>query len=413
MSLDVTAYRNLTPAVAHETQLNAASASLPPWPVTETFLEYVRLESERGPHWTAAAARPVLEAGRADAAELLGCAPHNIAFGEVATRLWGSALGAVRLRPGARLLIAKSDWGGNHINAIRLAEAAGAVIEPLPILDDGGIDVERLAGLVDDRVAAICVSAVASSHGILQPVAEIGRLQRPEHCLYFVDAAQAAGQRPAGLAAWNADVVTAPARKWLRGPRGQAVMAVSDRALAQLREPPVLDIAGCPWSRLSGYDVNEDATRFESFEHSVAARAAFGSAIRYALKTGVEKIGAVIGDRLVHARRILSEVPGLKIQEGPGSDPAFLTFTLTGFIPRAVAAALAERSIHIAAVEPNTARADLVARGLLAVCRLSPHAYSTVREIDRCAGELLDLVRHAPKRHTPVFMPAETGRNAS
>ena len=410
MSLDVTAYRNLTPAVAHQTHLNAASASLAPWPVTETVLEYVRLESERGPHWTAAAAQPVLEAARVCAAQLLGCETRNIAFGEVATRLWASGLQAMPIRPGARLLMAKSDWGGNQINAMRVAELAGATIEPLPTDPDGRVDVERLAGLIDDRVAAICLSAVGAAHGIMQPVAEIGGLERPEGCLYFVDGAHAVGQWPVSLAQWNADIITAPARKWLRGPRGQAVMAVSDRALAHLHEPPVLDMAGCPWTRLNGYDVNEDATRFETFEHSVAARAGFGSAIRYALNAGVDNIRAVIRDRLAYARQALGQVPGLTIQEGPDTDPAFLTFTLVGFIPRAAAATLADRGVFIAAIEPNYARADLVSRGLLAVCRVAPHAYSTPQEIDRCAAVLGDLVRQAPKRPAPVLEP---NRNVS
>lgn len=414
MSLDVNAYRNLTPAVAHQTHLNAASAALQPWPVTETLFQYIRLESERGPHWTAAAAKTVLDTARTDASILLGCEPRNIAFGEVATRMWASAFAAMPLRPGARILMARSDWGGNQINAIKVAEDKGAVIEPLPAGPDGRADVERLAGVMDERVAAICLSAVPSSHGIAQPVAEIGRLERPDGCLYFVDAAHAAGQRPVSLSGWNADVITAPARKWLRGPRGQAVMAVSDRALEQMGEPPVLDMAGCPWTGLNSYEVKAEAARFETFEHSVAARAAFGKAIRYALDTGVDNIRAVIRDNLAHARSALAQVPGLSILESPDSDPSFLTFTLDGFIPRAVASALAGRSIMIAAIEPDYARADLVMRGLLSVCRLSPHAYSTDQEISRCAAALGDLVRAAPpRRPRPVFAPAGAGRGVT
>lgn len=91
----------------------------------------------------------------------------------------------------------------------------------------------------------------------------------------FVDAAQAAGREPITMTSWGADVVVMPARKWLRGPRGQALMALSDRALALMGDPPLLDQEGSAWVAARDWNTRRDARRFESFEFSPAGRLGF------------------------------------------------------------------------------------------------------------------------------------------
>ena len=361
--------------------LNAAGAAIPLPFAQDAVLAHMREEARVGPHWAASAAADALDDTRTVAAEVFGTpGPANIAFGETATRLWASALGAMPLRAGARLLVARCEWGGNVLNALKLAKASGATVEVVPSDAAGQLDTAALAAMIDERVAAICLPAASSGLGIWQPVLAAGRLPRPERCLLFVDAAQAAGRAPVSLDLWNADVVTAPARKWLRGPRGQAAMALSDRALSVLGDPPLLDQAGSPWTGRERWATRDDAARFEAYEFSAAGRLGFRQAL---LAAGRElpSIQARIKDTLRWLRDQLDRIPGVAVFEDRAADPAFLTFSCAHEEPAVTVARLRQSGVAIATVGLGYARLDFEARGLTEVCRVSPHAYTGYGEL--------------------------------
>jgi cysteine desulfurase/selenocysteine lyase len=363
--------------------LNAAGAALPLAEAQQALIAHLREEARVGPHWAAAAAAAPLAQARATAARLFGAQdPAQIAFGETATRLWAQAFGAMPLRSDARILLARGEWGGNVINALKRARAAGAGVEILPSDHTGRVDVDALAATLDERVAAICVPAVSSGFGVAQPVSAIGALPRPRDCLLFVDAAQAAGRVEARLDRWRADVMVAPARKWLRGPRGQAVMALSAAALTLLGDPPLLDQAGSAWVAADRWATRADAGRFESYEFSAAGRLGFGEALAHA-----ERNGPSIASAIAALHRMLrsgfAAMPGVQVFEDAAEDSAFLTFVCPDEAPSRTVARLRDAGVAIAAVGLGYARLDLAARGLTEVCRVSPHHYNTESEVTR------------------------------
>lgn len=361
--------------------LNAAGAALPLPLAQDAVLAHMREEARVGPHWAASAAAEALDGTRLAAVQLFGApGPANIAFGETATRLWASALGAMPFQAGARLLVARCEWGGNVLNALKLARATGATVEIVPSDAAGRLDVDALAAMLDERVATICLPAASSGLGVWQPVAAVGKLPRPEGCLLFVDAAQAAGRITIGLDAWNADVVTAPARKWLRGPRGQAALAVSDRALSVLGDPPLLDQAGSAWTARERWATRDEAARFEAYEFSAAGRLGFGQALLAACRE-LPAIQARIEAALRQIRDGLDAMPDVTVFEDRAASPAFLTFACADEVPAATVARLRRSGVAIATVGLGYARLDLEARGLTDVCRVSPHAYTGYGEI--------------------------------
>jgi cysteine desulfurase/selenocysteine lyase len=392
---DATAFRAATPAAATIIHLNAAGAGLPPRIVTETVMEHLALEARIGPHWAAAQAQDRLHAVRAGAADLLQCRLRNIAFGDSAGIMWAMAFLAMPVRRGARVLVARSDWASNILNLMKRRSNDGITIELMPVDEHTGcIDLERLAALIDDRTAAICLPLVASGSGTRQPVERIAALPRPDDCLLFVDGAQAVGQFPVRMADTGADVLVAPSRKWLRGPRGEAIMAISDRALERLGDPPVLSQAGSKWTSMDDYDTRDDAGRFETYEFSVAGRLGLGAAIAHVLQHGVDNIRDVIRARLTRLHAGLSAIPGVRVFEENADEPAFLTLTTGAFTPAELRDSLASANIAIAVVDRDYARADFEARGLKAINRIAPHAYTSEEDVDL----LLDAISVATRR---------------
>jgi selenocysteine lyase/cysteine desulfurase len=136
------------------------------------------------------------------------------------------------------------------------------------------------------------------------------------------------------------------------------------------------------------YAAREDAARFETYEFSVAGRLGLGAAIDHALGFGIEAIGAAIDARLRRLHAGLSAMPAVRVFEAIEPEPAFLTYVADGVAPEVLDRRLAEAGICAATVGLDYARLDLQARGLSAVNRVAPHAYTSEAEIDR----FLDVV---------------------
>jgi cysteine desulfurase/selenocysteine lyase len=361
--------------------LNAAGAAQPLQTVHDAILEHLQKEISIGPHWAALAATDRLIETRQAAVQVLGVpGASNIAFGETATRLWASALGAMPLCSGDRIIVARCEWGGNMLNALKRAKAMGATVVVAPSDRAGRIDVAALPALLDERTVAVCLPVVSSGLGTVQPIRHIGRLLRPDHCLLFADAAQAVGRMPVALDEWQADVVVAPARKWLRGPRGQAVMGLSRRALTVLGDPPLLDQAGSSWIRSDAWETKTEASRFESYEYAVANRLGFGAALLHT-ERNLPAIQKKTDQTLQILRKILSEIPGIRIFENDNDYAIFLTFICKDEAPAKTVSRLCHANIAIATVGLGYVRLEFEARGLREVCRVSPHVYTTEDDV--------------------------------
>jgi cysteine desulfurase / selenocysteine lyase len=392
---DAALFRSETPGAGNLVHLNAAGAGLPPRIVTETVIGHLTREANLGPHWAAAQAAERLDGVRASVADLLQCRPHNIAFGGSAGHLWAMALLAMPRRRGARILIARSEWASNVLNLLKQKQAGNIAIDVMPVDETSGrIDVGGAAALISEQTAAICLPAVASGCGVRHPVERIAALPRPDGCLLFVDGAQAVGQIALGIGNSHIDVLVAPSRKWLRGPRGEAMMALSDRALERLGDPPILSQAGSGWTSLEGYSTRSDAGRFETYEFSVAGRLGLGAAVEYARRSCITGIRDTIRSHLARLHAGLTAMPGMTVFEPIGDDPAFLTFAPASLAPADLNRQLADANIAAAVVDHQYARADLEFRGLAAVNRVAPHAYTSESDIDR----FLDVVTAALRR---------------
>ena len=70
-----------------------------------------------------------------------------------------------------------------------------------------------------------------------------------------------------------------------------------------------------------------------------------------------------------------------------------VTFTVDGWEPSAVRAALREQAMNVSVSERDMTRLDMEARGLQAVVRASVHAYNTADEIDRFVGAVERIAR--------------------
>ncbi|MGW6331941.1 aminotransferase class V-fold PLP-dependent enzyme [Nocardia rhamnosiphila] len=383
--------RDDTPGVgAGAVFLDSAGSSLPPRVVTETVIAHLRREAEIG-GYRAANERLDDLAGVKDAiATLLNTTPDTIALSDSATRGWTDFFYAVPLHSGDRILLSGADYASNAIAALQRARATGARVEQIPSDHMGRIDLEALAAMMDDRVRLVSLLHVPTNGGLVNPVAAAARIAREAGALVLLDACQSAGQLPLDVAELGVDALSATGRKWLRGPRGTGFLYLRPELAAAL-EPGRLDLHSARWTGPQEYEMAPDASRFEFWEHDVAARLGLGAAVRYLLELGPEEVYAAVAERAEYLRGALGDLPGVTVRDLGVEHSGIVSFTVTGTPPVEVRDRLLGKDITVTVSHRGSTLLDMSARGLESVVRASPHCFVSHNELDRFVAAVAAL----------------------
>ncbi|WP_282568028.1 aminotransferase class V-fold PLP-dependent enzyme [Bosea sp. WAO] len=210
--------------------------------------EQLRREALYGPHEASVAVQDRLDQARADAGRLVNATAAEIAFTSSGSAGWGLAFAALpSLRAGDRILVGRQEWGGNLATMQRAAARAGATIEVIACREDGSVDSDALAGMIDERVRLVALTWLPANGGLINDAVAVGRVTRAAGVPYFVDAGQALGQIPVDVAAIGCDVLKGAGRKHLRGPRGTAILYVRGSFQSQL-DTVFSDVLSAPWT---------------------------------------------------------------------------------------------------------------------------------------------------------------------
>lgn len=391
VGFDLRRARAETPGVARVVHLNNCGAGLMPATVLQTMTDHLRLEAEIGGYEAAEQRGEAVEATYDALARLLNCRREEIAVVENATVAWNMAFYGQHLRAGDRILTAMSEYASNYIAFLQVAERTGAEIVVVPNDETGQLDVAALANLLDARVKLIAVTHAPTNGGLVNPAAEIGALARASGVPFLLDACQSVGQMPIDVEAIQCDMLSATARKFLRGPRGVGFLYVRREMLERLA-PPFLDLHSATWSERDRYTMRSDARRFENWENYVAGKIALGVATDYALGWGLEAIWSRVHGLAEGLRRRLGELPGVSVRDLGKVRSGIVSFEVAGRDPLAIKAALAAEGINISTTSIASTRLDMAERGIAAMNRLGVHYYNSEDELDRFLGALAGVV---------------------
>ncbi|AFL49615.1 cysteine desulfurase/selenocysteine lyase [Sinorhizobium fredii] len=393
-ALDVEQLRSETPGCAAGVHFNHSGASLPSQAVLGAVWDYLRKEATEGPMEAANRASTLLEEVRADTAALIGARPSEIAFLSSGSIAWGAAFSALPpLGAGDRILVGRQEWGGNLATMQDAAARAGARVEIIPVRDDGGIDAGALASMIDKRVRLVSLTWLPANGGLINDAAAVGRVTQAAGIPYFIDAGQALGQIPIDVAFLGCDVLKAAGRKFLRGPRGTAILYVRQEFLPRLT-PRYLDVLSGPIVD-GAAKIRNDARCFEAGEIAPALIFGLGTAVRQARTLGIAAIRDRIGPLANELRANLRSIPNVTVRDLGAELSGIVSFTVEGIAATEVRAALAERQIAIGANGVPYTPLDMVARGLDQIARASVSYLNTVPEIARLSEAVANIARSA------------------
>lgn len=313
-----------------------------PTGVIEAIADYL-IHHNANTHWaypSSAETDAAIDAGRRAQADLLGCAPDEIAFGPNMTTLTfhlARALGR-RWNPGDEVVVTELDHHANVAPWRALERDRGITVRRAKMeVATGRIDADDLAACMTTRTRLLAIGGAANAIGTINDLSMAAELARRSGALMFVDAVHLAAHAPIDVASIGCDMLACSSYK-IYGPH--LGVAYVRRDLIEDLDVPKVEPApnGAP-ERLETGTLNHEGIAGATAAVEFLAGLAEGVARRERLTRSLSILHERLGILFARLWDGLAAVPGVRMYGPPPGSPRTPTlgFTVDGAQSRDVA----------------------------------------------------------------------------
>lgn len=294
------------------------------------------------------------------------------------------------LREGDEVIVTVMEHHSNIVPWQLARERWGFTLRVVPMDDEGRLDLEAYAALLNERTRLVCCCQVSNVLGTVNPVREMARMAHDAGAYFLVDGAQSVPHFPVDVQELDCDFLTFSAHK-LYGPTGVGVLYGKEALLEQL--PP--------------YQGGGEMIARVTFEHTTFERLPFkfeagtpdyvgahglAAAIDYVEAVGLDRIAAHEEVLTRHAMARMAEIDQMQFYGTVPGKTSVVSFNVGQIHPMDLGTLLdrlgfAIRTGHHCA-QPLMARC-----GVEGMARVSFALYNTEDEIDRFIEALQRVVR--------------------
>lgn len=376
---------------------NGATAQKP-LAVIETLDRYWREQNanvHRGVHTLSEEATGLYEGARQTLASHLGADRRELIFARNATEalnLVAYSWARTNLAEGDRIVLTEMEHHSNVVPWYQAAHERGAHLDWAPVTDEGRLDLDAFAALLEREPKLVCVAHVSNVLGTINPISEIARMAHDAGALLVVDGAQAAPKLELDMAELGADFYALTAHK-MYGPTGLGALFGRRELLEEM--PPF--VGGGSMIRKVTKDLITWAdlpAKFEGGTPPIGEAIGFGAAIRWLEELGLPAVHGAELELTSYALERIAEVPGLTVFGPPAGDDrgGIISFDMHGVHAHDVAEILDRHGVAVRAGH-HCAQVLMQRLGVPATTRASLAVYNTRAEVDRLVDGLLDTRR--------------------
>ena len=373
--------------------LDNAATSHTPDQVVDTIGDYYReynANVHRGIHQLSQEASVAYEEAHDAVADFVGAGGREeIVFTKNTTEsenLVAYAWGLNELGPDDSVVMTEMEHHASLVTWQQIAKKTGAEVRYIRVDEQGYLDMDHAAEVIDDSTAMVSVVHVSNTLGTVNPVAELADMAHDHDAYIFVDGAQSAPTRPVDVEAMDADFFAFSGHK-MCGPTGIGALYGKEAILEEMS--PYL--YGGDMIRRVTYDDStwEDLPwKFEAGTPSIAQGIAFAAAVDYLEAIGMDAVQAHEELLAEYAYDRLTEFDDVTVYGPPGDDRGGLVaFNLDSVHAHDLSSIVNEHGVAIRAGDHCTQPLhDKL--GAAASARASFYIYNTREEIDRLMDAL-------------------------
>lgn len=266
----------------------------------------------------------------------------------------------------------------------------GFTLRVVPMDDEGRLDLEAYAALLNERTRLVCCCHVSNVLGTVNPVREMARMAHDAGAYFLVDGAQSVPHFPVDVQELDCDFLAFSAHK-LYGPTGVGVLYGKEKLLERM---PPYQGGGEMIARVTFEKTTFERLpfKFEAGTPDYVGTHGLAAAIDYVAGIGLDRIAAYEDQLTRHAMARMREIEGMRFFGTVEGKTSVVSFNVGQIHPMDLGTLLdhlgfAIRTGHHCA-QPLMARC-----GVEGMARVSFALYNTVEEIDRFVEALQRVVR--------------------
>ena len=283
------------------------------------------------------------------------------------------------LEKGDEIIVSALEHHSNIVPWQMLCEKTGAVLQVIPMNDEGELQMNVFHQLVSTKTKLVFCNHVSNALGTINPIEEIISTAHKFGAAVLIDGAQATPHIKPDVQALDVDFYVASAHK-LCGPTGVGMLYGKEEWLQKL--PPyqgggeMIETVSFQKTTYAGLP-----HKFEAGTPNICGGIAFGAAIDYMNSIGFEAIAEYENELLVYATAELLKIDGLKIFGTSKNKTAVISFNVGEIHPYDIGSILDKLGIAVRTGH-HCAQPIMDFYKIPGTIRVSFSFYNTKEEID-------------------------------
>ena len=266
----------------------------------------------------------------------------------------------------------------------------GFTLRVVPMDDEGRLDLEAYAALLNERTRLVCCCHVSNVLGTVNPVREMARMAHDAGAYFLVDGAQSVPHFPVDVQELDCDFLAFSAHK-LYGPTGVGVLYGKEELLERM---PPYQGGGEMIARVTFEKTTFERLpfKFEAGTPDYVGTHGLAAAIDYVAGIGLDRIAAYEDQLTCHAMARMREIEDMQFFGTVEGKTSVVSFNVGQIHPMDLGTLLDHLGFAIRTGH-HCAQPLMTRCGVEGMARVSFALYNTVEEIDRFVEALQRVVR--------------------